>query len=298
MRIEHNGISHDGAVVRKDFNSRNSYIYAVTAQAFSRGAQYPLFGRNFFEWPLSTDPKIRAEREWLYQEELENRLEGVGNAIDGVRFRAVKFHAFQNGVIEMENLDQYRSIFERLKQSDSSANVGALSNTITAYGKWTALLANTGIVPECNHCGNVMVKDDNVSDVVLIDFENYSGPIQRIYEEDAELLEKHRQLDKPVDPVTSLSLDIGILSGLKLSREQKIFYISHFLRGFKDVYEGSMELLPSLLQDRRVMHLGLIRAFFYDVTHMREARATRSAVSYFRADYKGVVRSVVGILES
>jgi hypothetical protein len=294
MRIEHNTIQYDGDIARKDLGGYKADTYAFAAKTFSRVFQYALFGgRSFFDWPLSPNPNIRAEREWLYQAVMRERAAEIGNSIDGVRLNVVDFHKLDGTSIEMQRLIGYTSVSELLKNPDRVADRAQLGHAIKAYGEWTALLCNTGVVPECNHCGNIMLKDSDYRDMVVIDFENYSGPIQTIYEEDSEqLMDKHAMLDQPADPITSLALDIGILSGLKIPQDQKLFYTEHFLKGFHQLYEGPMDHLPNLLKDKRVMLIGMVRSFMYDLTHISEVGKINPSITFLTKDYGMLTRLV------
>lgn len=301
MVIEHNGVSHQDETVTKDFNGARGLIYAMTAQTFSRFAQYPIFGERFFEWPLAMTADARAEREWIYQYTIADVLNDVGHEIDGVAIHAVEFDQLEDHTIVMERLQNHDSLFELLADLDDIApdQQATLGKSIEAYGTWTATLYNRGIVAECNHCGNVMVDRDNLNNLTLIDFENYSGPVK---DSDPEVQEyiaaRHRMLGpNSVDPIRSLALDIGILAGLKLPYDSKSFYIVNFLQGLARTYEGSMDDLLPLLFDPRVRYLGLIRAGFYDSTHRHELKTGKSAISYFREAYDELCLKVAEGLE-
>ncbi len=301
MVIEHNGVSHQDETVTKEFDGARGLIYAMTAQTFSRFAQYPIFGKRFFEWPLAMTSDVRAEREWIYQYTVADILDQVGHEIDGVSIRAVEFDELTDHSIVMERLHDHVSLFELLADMSDidDEQRAALGKSIEAYGSWTAMLYNRGIVPECNHCGNVMVNPDGMNDLALIDFENYSGPVK---DSDPEVQDyiaaRHRMLvPNSVEPIRSLALDIGILAGLKLPSDSKNFYLENLLRGLARSYEGSMDDLLPLLFDPRIRYLGLIRAGFYDSTHTQELKTGRSAISYFREAYDELCLRVAEELE-
>lgn len=296
MKIEHNELCINGDLVRKDHGGLRGYIYPLAAHAFSDFSQYFIFGENFFEWPLSFNPKVRAEREWLYQQEIKSRLTKLGNTIDGVRIDAVEFLSIDGPMIEMKRLNGYVSLFELLGQPEVVVNEELLARAIKVYGKWVGLLCRDGIVPECNHCGNVMIDRDNYSRITVIDFENYSGLLVLDEARRSELMRRHRLLDRGVDPIVSLALDIGILSGVKLDLEQKKFYLKYFLAGFCDIY-GGVGQLSKLLVDQRIGFLGRVRALFYDATHLAEIKTTGSAVSYFENDYGELCRYLIAGVE-
>lgn len=293
--IKHNSLHFSDDSVVKDFSSKKGLIYAATAHAFSNVVQYPVFGERFFAWPLAFRAKVRAEREWIYQEAVHGAIEQRGGIIAGVPFTVVPFRSLEGSSIKMDRLDNRVSVYELLKSPDTISDRDKLAHSIGAYGVWTGILCNRGVVPECNHCGNIMVDKEANSSVALIDFENYSGSIRGLNVVPAHNQKfRHRLTDKSVDPITSLALDVGIIAGLKLPQQEKNFYLASFISGFSSEYNevnkgmAPHERLKGLLSDRRVKALGLTRGIFYDATHHRELAEGPSAVAYFKRDYNAL----------
>ena len=288
--IKHNGVVLDEHFVDKTFKSTKGFVYSATAHLFSDVVQYPVFGRRFFEWPLALRAKVRAEREYIYADLVRELLDQLGNEVNGVPFHAIPFLSLQGDVIRMERAHGYKSVFELLKDPTLITDRGKLADCIEAYGAWTAELCNHGVVPECNHCGNIMVDEEKNEQVILIDFENYSGTIDTHQANpDYTPKYKHRMTDKSVNPITSLGLDIGILAGMKLPQEEKAFYTENYVIGFSRQFcptecDEPRQRLETLLGDRRVRTLGLTRGVFYDTTHLAE-RKEGPAASYFKRDY-------------
>lgn len=283
--VVHNKLEISETSVVKNFGCFNGIHYALAAKSFSHFFQYFIFGKYFFEWPLAFSPATRAEREWIYQQGLSNHTSENGD-YNGIELRIVEFKRLSDSKIEMEKVEGYVDLFELLGNPESINERDTLARTIQAYGAWVADLYNHGIMPLCNHPGNVMVNQEDYSKAVLIDFENYIGDITQFgVNLSKEQLNRHRLIKCTVDPVTALALDIGVMASLKIPIQEKLFYQTHFKSGFVEVYEGDLKRLHTYLEDRRLSFLGFVRGVFYDVSHAYELRKAGLAISYFIKDY-------------
>lgn len=288
MKIVHNSISvnEEAGTVTKDFSSASGLIYTACAKTFSNFVQGPLLGENLVKWPLSFSPTVRAEREEIYQAEVRRRAVAIGNQVGEASIRAVEFLGRSGPVITMEHLDSHLSLFEILRDESNSFDEDELEMAMRSYGQWIGILYSDGIVPECNHVGNLMLNRSDLSDLVVIDFEMYSGGSSH-----RPTLARggHKMIDEvAVDPVVSLALDAGLLAGIKLPLDQKVSYLKNLLLGVNSSFPGHMDEFTSLVTDPRLRKLAEVRSLFFDATHPGELVNGPSAHSYFKDSYTAI----------
>lgn len=299
MKIAHNGIKETPSAFIKDQRGIKSEVYALGAQALA-GFLHILHRGKFFEWPLSLSPKLRSAREFLYQQIIDRRLKLLGNQIDGVTIDAIQFQRLKGTQIEMERLDHSTSLDQLLQDPDRIKDSDTLAQSIRAYGVWMRILNDDGIVAECNHPGNVLIDQDNERHITVIDFENYSGSHQDDKKQfSSEQLWHHKMLDPfAVDSILSLALDIGLLAQLKISPEQKIYYITNFLSGYFHNYQAGFNELCLLLDDDSIKNIGMIRSYLYDLTHFGEIPKLKSALFHFTRDYDVVIQDIINFFQA